>query len=312
VNTAPALGAATAMLLVGTSAAVATTIADYPVLIGQALRFTVAAVILLAVVRLQRPSRARLTLRDILLLIALATTGLVGFNLCLVEATRHAGPAMIGAVVGAVPIALAIAGPLLQRRKPERRTIVAAVVVALGTAVAAGLGTGDPAGLLLSLGALVCEVLFSLLAVPLLPKLGPTRVAAYPAAIAVPMLFVAGLAIDGVDALRPPAIGELSAFLYLGVVVTAVAFLLWYSALRRLGPDRTGLFAGMVPVGALGTTLALGIAPVSGGEIAGVLLVTAGIVYGLRQPGMKHSSVSGRPKFWRKVNVVLAGSAPHS
>ncbi|MFC4137317.1 MULTISPECIES: DMT family transporter [unclassified Microbacterium] len=281
---AATLCAAAAMLLVGTSAAVSALIADYPVLFGQAVRFAIAAAILMVVLAVQRAPRIRLTLRDVLLLIALAGTGLVGFNLFLIEATRHASPALIGSVVGAVPIVLALAGPVLQRRWPSRRVVIAAVVVAAGTAVAAGWGSGDLLGLLLALGAMLCEVLFSLLAVPLLPKLGATRVSAYAAVAAVPMLLIAGWLTGEVAALRVPTGVEMTAFVYLGIVVTAVAFLLWYSALRRLGPDRAGLFAGLVPVGALVTTAILAIAPVSGAEILGAALIAAGIVYGMRVP----------------------------
>ncbi|MFJ6993894.1 DMT family transporter [Streptomyces sp. NPDC003090] len=289
-STAPAtaaVAAASAMLLVGTSTAVSATIADYPVFTGQALRYALAAAILLAVAARRRLPPARLTVRDVLLLVALAATGLAGFNVFLVEATRHAGPAMIAAVVGAVPLVLALAGPLMERRRPEPRTVGAAIVVALGTAVAAGLGTGSLKGLLLSLGALAGEVAFSLLAVPLLPKLGPLRVAAYPAALSVPMLLLTGLALDGTDALRLPTPGEAAAFAYLGAAVTAAAFFLWYDALRRLGADRAGLFAGLVPVGALLTTVALGLSRPQLADIAGALLVTAGVAAGLRRPDPK-------------------------
>uniref|UniRef100_A0AAU2W2Y2 DMT family transporter n=1 Tax=Streptomyces sp. NBC_00008 TaxID=2903610 RepID=A0AAU2W2Y2_9ACTN len=283
-KSAPA-GAASAMLLVGTSTAVSATVAGYPVFAGQALRYALAAVILLAVVRHQRLPRVRLTPRELLLLVALAATGLAGFNLFLVEATRHAGPAMIGSVVGAVPLVLALVGPLLARRRPSPRTVGAALVVAVGAAVAAGLGSGSLPGLLLSLGALACEVAFSLLAVPLLPKLGPLRVAAYPAALSVPMLLAASLALDGTSALRLPTSGEAAAFGYLGAIVTAAAFFLWYDALRRLGADRAGLFAGLVPVGALLTTVALGLDRPGPADIAGVLLVAVGVVLGLRRSG---------------------------
>ncbi|MGX1135604.1 drug/metabolite transporter (DMT)-like permease [Streptomyces glaucescens] len=283
--TAP-VGAASAMLLVGTSTAVSATIADYPVFTGQALRYALAAAILLAVVRHRRLPRVRLTARDVLLLIALAATGLAGFNVFLVEATRHAGPAMIAAVVGAVPLVLALAGPLTERRRPAPRTVAAAIVVALGTAVAAGLGSGSVRGLLLSLGALAGEVAFSLMAVPLLPKLGPLRVAAYPAALSVPMLLAAGLALDGTASLRLPTPGQAAAFGYLGAIVTAAAFFLWYDALRRLGADRAGLFAGLVPVGALLTTVALGIGQAGPADVTGALLVAVGVAVGLgpRQP----------------------------
>ncbi|MGW0606056.1 DMT family transporter [Streptomyces sp. NPDC002640] len=283
-STAPA-GAASAMLLVGTSTAVSATVADYPVFAGQAARYALAAVILLAVVRRRRLPRVRLTGREVLLLLALAATGLAGFNVLLVEATRHAGPAMIAAVVGAVPLVLALMGPLQERRRPAPRTVGAALVVALGTAVAAGLGSGSPRGLLLSLGALAGEVAFSLLAVPLLPRLGPLRVAAYPAALSVPMLLAAGLLLDGTTALRLPTLGEAAAFGYLGAVVTAAAFFLWYDALRRLGADRAGLFAGLVPVGALLTTVALGLDRAGPADVIGALLVTVGVALGLRRPG---------------------------
>ncbi|CAL9346694.1 hypothetical protein SUDANB15_00375 [Streptomyces sp. enrichment culture] len=279
-STAP-VGAASAMLLVGTSTAVSATIADYPVFAGQALRYALAAVILLAVVGHRRLPRVRLTARDALLLIALAATGLAGFNVFLVEATRHAGPAMIAAVVGAVPLVLALVGPLTERRRPAPRTVGAAIVVALGTAVAAGLGSGSVRGLLLSLGALAGEVAFSLLAVPLLPKLGPLRVAAYPAALSVPMLLAAGLALDGTASLRLPTPGQAAAFGYLGAIVTAAAFFLWYDALRRLGADRAGLFAGLVPVGALLTTVALGLGQAGPADVTGALLVAVGVAVGL-------------------------------
>ncbi|SKC56775.1 DMT family transporter [Krasilnikoviella flava] len=301
------VGAGAAMLLVGTSTAVSATVADYPVLVGQALRYALAAAILLAVLRHRRPPRVRLTPRDVLLVAALAATGLAGFNLCLVEATRHAGPAMIGAVIGGVPVVLALAGPLLERRRPAPRTVTAAVVVALGTAVAAGLGSGSLTGLLLSVGALAGEVAFSLLAVPLLPKLGPLRVAAYPAALAAPLLLVAGLALDGPAALRLPTPGEAAAFVYLGAVVTAAAFFLWYDALGRLGADRAGLFAGLVPVGALLTTVVLGLGHVGTADVAGALVVGAGVVLGttrrsdlprpsgLSGPGSRQARPAGQP-----------------
>ncbi|MEV5440981.1 EamA family transporter [Streptomyces sp. NPDC052644] len=112
-------------------------------------------------------------------------------------------------------------------------------------------------------------------------------VAAYPAALSVPMLLLTGLALDGTDALRLPTPGEAAAFAYLGAAVTAAALFLWYDALRRLGADRAGLFAGLVPVGALLTTVALGLSRPQLADIAGALLVTAGVAAGLRRPDPK-------------------------
>lgn len=276
------IGAGSAMFLVGTLTAVSATIADYPVFGGQAARYGAAAVVLLVVTRFAGGPARRPSIRDWLLLAALAGTGLVAFNVCIVAATRDTSPATIGTVIATVPIVLALLGPLLEGRRPAPALVLSACVVAAGAALANGLGGGSARGLLLSLGALAGEVCFSLLAVPLLPRLGPLRVSAYSAALAAPMLLAVGLAVDGTAALRTPTAGELAGFAYLSVVVTTIAFLLWYSAIGRLGADRAGLFAGLIPVSAVLTTVALGIDRPGPADLTGAALVAAGVVAGLR------------------------------
>ena len=280
------IGAAAAMSCVGSLTAVSATIADYPVFGGQAVRYAIAAVILLAVARLaeRRSGRPapRLTLRDLLFLTVLAGTGLAAFNVCIVFATRDTSPATIGTVIATVPIALAVVAPLLDRRRPAPIVVVSACVVASGAALANGLGSGTPRGLLLSLGALAGEMGFSLLAVPVLPRLGPLRVSAYSAALAVPMLALTGLVTDGTSMLRMPTTSETLGFAYLTVIVTVIAFFFWYDAIGRLGADRAGLFAGVIPVSAVVTTVALGLGRPSTADLAGAALVAAGVVIGLR------------------------------
>ena len=270
------------MFLVGTLTAVSAAVAGYPVFGGQAVRYAVAAVVLLIVTRLAGGPAARPAPRDWLLLAALAATGLVAFNVCIVEATRDTSPATIGTVIATVPIVLALVGPLLERRRPAPAIVVAACVVAAGAALANGLGGGSVRGLLLSLGALAGEVCFSLLAVPLLPRLGPLRVSAYSAALAAPMLLAVGLVVDGTAVLRVPTAGELAGFAYLSAVVTTIAFLLWYDAIGRLGADRAGLFAGLIPVSAVVTTVVLGVDRPGPADLAGAALVAAGVAVGLR------------------------------
>jgi drug/metabolite transporter (DMT)-like permease len=272
-----------AMTIVGTLTAVSATLSRYPVYGGQAMRYAVAAVILLCVARLRdrgtvRPPAARWELP---LLGVLAATGLAGFNVCIVEGTHYASPATIGTVIGSVPIVLAVAAPLMDGRRPAPRIVAAALVVTAGAAVANGLGGGSLPGLLLALGALAGEVCFSLLAIPLLPRLGAVRVSAYSAAAAVPMLFGTGLAVDGASVLRVPTWGETAGLAYLSLVVTAGAFIVWYDALRRIGADRAGLFAGLIPVSAVATTMVLGLRTPGSPELAGALLVGLGVILGL-------------------------------
>ncbi|MCG5216781.1 DMT family transporter [Streptosporangium sp. KLBMP 9127] len=269
--------AATAMFLVGTLAGVSGLIQDYPVYGGQAIRYAVGTVILLAAARLLRLGFVRLTPRETLLVTALSLLGLVVFNVCVIEATRHAGPALVGTVLGTVPLALALLGG----RRPAAHVVTGAAVVVAGATLATGLGSGNLPALLWSLGALACEVAFSLLAIPLLPKLGAIRVSVYSTAIAVPFLLVTGVVAEGAGMFRVPTAAEALGLAYLSVVVTTVAFFLWYSALPRLGPAVAGLFAGLIPVGAIIAGVVLGVATPSSADLLGAGLVIAGIVIGL-------------------------------
>ncbi|MEU6999530.1 DMT family transporter [Nonomuraea sp. NPDC046570] len=271
-----ALGAASAMLIVGTLAGVSGVIKDYPLYGGQAVRYLAAAVILLIVTRAMGLRAIRLTPRESLLLGALSLLGLVVFNVCVVEATRASGPALVGTVLGTVPLVLA-----LVTGRPSGRVVIGATVVVAGATLATGLGSGNLPGLLWSLGALVGEVSFSLLAIPLLPRLGAIRVSAYSVALAVPMLAAVGLVAEGTSMLRVPTLAEALGFAYLAVVVTTIAFFLWYTSLPKLGAGVAGLFAGMIPVGAIATGALLGVAAPTVPDLAGAGLVVAGIVVGL-------------------------------
>jgi drug/metabolite transporter (DMT)-like permease len=293
------VGAASAMFVVGTLAAVSSVINHYPLYGGQAVRYAMAAVILFAVARAKGLGLVRLTPRETLLLLSLAATGLVLFNVCVIQATRHASPTLVGTTVGTVPVVLALVAPLLARARPSGRVLAAAAAVVAGATITTGLGSGNLTGLLYAVGALACEACFSLLAIPLLPRLGPIRVSAYTQAAAIPLLLIVAVIADGGGILRTPSAAEAAALLYLGTVVSAGAFFLWYDALPRLGADRAGLFAGMVPVGAIVTTFLLGLGAPTVTELGGAALVIAGLAVGL---------VPGRPRRRPITSAAAAAS----
>ncbi|MEU6792918.1 DMT family transporter [Nonomuraea wenchangensis] len=273
------LGATSAMFLVGTLAGVSGLVGAYPLYGGQAVRYLVAAAILLLITRPLGLRFVRLTGRETLCLGLLTLLGLVLFNVCVIEATRAAGPALVGTVLGTVPLWLALA-----EGRPSPRLLAGAAVVVSGATLATGLGSGNLPALLWSLGALAGEVAFSLLAIPLLPKLGAIRVSAYSTTLAVPMLLAVGLVTEGSAMFRMPTVPETLGFAYMSVVITVLAFFLWYSALPRLGPGTAGLFAGLIPVGAIVTGAVLGVAMPTAYDLMGAALVIAGILVGLTAP----------------------------
>jgi drug/metabolite transporter (DMT)-like permease len=271
--------AAAAFALVGSLVAASDTVEGYPLAEGQFLRYLLAAAALLALARGRLP---RLGAREALGLAALAATGLVLFNVFVVEGVRETDPATVGVIVGCVPVVLALAGPLLERRPISGRVVIAAMTVALG---AAGVqwtdGAITPAGLMLALGALGCEAAFSLLAAPHLARLGPLAVSAYACLLALPLLAAWSIAAGGPD-LPAPGASEAIALVYLGLAVTAGGFLCWYTAVGILGVERAGLVSGVLPVSALACSAAIGAAHVTPARLAAVAVVAAGITLGVR------------------------------
>jgi drug/metabolite transporter (DMT)-like permease len=272
-----------ALALVGSLVAASDLVEGYPLSTGQAIRYTLAGVALLALARGRLP---RLDAREALGLAALAATGLVLFNLFVIEGVRETDPATVGVIVGCVPVVLALAGPLLERRPLSGRLVVAAAVVAGGAAGVQWAGGGiTAAGLMLALGALGCEAAFSLLAVPHLKRLGPLAVSTYACLFAVPMLAVWSLLAEGPE-LPVPDAGQAAALAYLALGVTVIGFVSWYSAVRLLGVERAGLFSGVLPVSALVFSAALGVAEMAPERLLAVAVVAAGITLGVRRGGI--------------------------
>jgi len=278
------LQGALAMSVLGASTAVSARLTAYPVLGGQALRYALAAAVFAIIVQRRDLPRIRPNGREWLQLILLSATGLILFNIFVLAALRHSDAATLGSVVACSPLVLAIAGPMVAktgRRLRSKVALGAAGLVVAGSAMVQGFGHGTAVGLLFAVLVLVCEALFSLLAVPLLPKFGELRVSTLVTPIAVPVLLIAGLAADGTAMLRVPSLAEAAALLYLALPLTVFAFLLWYRALNGLGPQRAGLLIGAVPVSACAASAALGVGTPGIAQLAGVAVVVVGIVSGL-------------------------------
>lgn len=293
----PARGAgfcAAATLTLGFSVGATSLLTAYPFAAGQAFRYGLASLVLacLAAGRGRLRRLGDLSARDWFTLTALAATGLVGFNLFLLGSVSRTDPALSGTIIGCTPIVLAVTGPVLERRWPGVAGIAAAVVVAGGAALVQGTSArAAPEGVLLALGAVLGEALFSLLAVPLLPRLGPLTLSFAVCSIATVMFSVLAPVIDAGTLLRAPTPRQAGALLFLSVAVTVGGFLAWYSGLSRLGPTRAGLFAGLIPVTAEAGSVLAGTSVLTAWKVAGAVVVGLGVVAGLARARQRTSEL---------------------
>jgi drug/metabolite transporter (DMT)-like permease len=289
------LAGAAAMVFVGGSVAVSSLLSDAPLFTAQAVRYTVACLLLLGFARVLRRRVVAPRGAEWGWLLGVAVTGLVVFNIALVNGSRHAEPAVLGVAVACVPLVLAVVGPLLERRRPSPVVLIAALVVTCGAVLVQGVGRSDGIGLAWAVVVLCCEAGFTLLAVPVLVRHGPWGVSVHATWLAAVVFAAIGVVHEGPSAAVRLGLQDLLAVGYLAVAVTAVAFVLWYSSVGRLGAGRAGLLTGVAPVAAAATGVALGEPAPRPLVWLGIAVVAAGLALGLpasRTPG-RRSPVRG-------------------
>ena len=284
------------MVFVGGSVAVSSVLDPATLGTGQAVRYAVASLLLVGFARARGVPVRRPRGTEWLWLAGVAATGLVLFNVALVHGARHAEPAVLGVAVASVPLLLALVGPVLQHRRPRPTVVLAAAVVTVGAVVVQGGGRSDLAGLGWAAVTLGCEAAFTLLAVPVLGRHGAVGVSVHTTWLAALGFAVVAVVDEPTAAVFHLGARQWVALGYLAVAVTAVAFVLWYSAVDRLGPGRAGLLTGIAPVAAAVTGVVLG-GPLPAPAVwVGIGVVVAGLVLGLRADRRpRTASAEGQP-----------------
>lgn len=280
-GTGAALPGALAMVFVGGSVAVSGLLADAALATTQAVRYAVACLLLVVLARLTGRRLVRPRGAEWPWLLGVAVPGLVLFNVALVRGAAHAEPAVLGVAVACVPVVLALVGPALEGRRPSPVLLAAGAVVTCGAVLVQGLGRADAVGLGWALVVLAGEAAFTLLAVPVLGRHGPWGVSVHATWLAAGVFAVLGVATEGPGAVTGLRVPDLLAAGYLAVAVTAVAFVLWYSTVTRLGAGRAGLLTGLAPVAAAGTGVLLGGTAPAPAVWVGIAVVGAGLALGL-------------------------------
>ncbi len=290
-------GAFAAMFAVGAGVTVSAELVDYPVFATQAVRYGVAAAILVAAVLFLRRPLPRPHGRDWLWLAGVAATGLVLFNIAVIRSVEHSEPAAVAILIGAVPLVLLGADAIRLRRRPPRTLVTGALLVVIGAALVQGGGRSTLEGFGWATVALLCEAAFTLLAVPVLGRLGAVGVSIHTCWIAALMLALLAVVIDGPASLPPMHDGAIMALAYLAVVQTAIAFSLWYGAVGILGAAVAGLFAGVMPIAAALTGIIPGLTTLTPVVIGGSVTVGVGIALGLsaRAVSAPAPALAGRP-----------------
>lgn len=254
---------------------------ELPPLGFNALRLAIASALFLATLALVGAGRVRG--REWLHLAWLGFVGHFLYQVCFILGLARTSVANSTVILGTTPVLVTLVSAAVS---PEERIgpfqWTGAVISALGIYIAVGqeatIGTASLTGDLLMLGSVACWTAYTVTARPLLRRHSPLVVTGWSMALGSVAFFPLGLPdLAGLDWAR------VSAATWILLVASAalalcVAYLIWYTAVQRLGNARTAVYSNMVPVVALVTARVWLGEPITPAKLAGVGAIVSGVV----------------------------------
>jgi drug/metabolite transporter (DMT)-like permease len=190
--------------------------------------------------------------------ITLAGLGFVGhfaYQLAFIGGLARTSVGNSALIIGCSPVAIALATAVAGHERIGRLHWLGAALSVGGLYLVAGrnatVGRTSLVGDLLMLGAVCCWAVYTVFSRPLLERHSPLVVTGYSMALGTAMFVPATI----VPISRAPWT-SLSVWAWLGILASAVlalnlAYLIWYTAVQRIGNARTSMYSNMVPVTAM-------------------------------------------------------------
>lgn len=222
------------------------------------VRMTLAAALLLAMIRRQRANLPAWRDRRALLLLGVLGNGIYQGLFILGLARTRAGTASL--VIASSPGVIAIVGRMLGVEKVSPRAIAGIVLSIAGIAFVifgssqSSEGEASVVGDLMILAAVVVWAFYTSLLKPYTQRLDGVQIAGWTlVGGVVPMLLFAAPALASTEW---KAVTTLTwgAIAYSGLMAMVVAYLFWYRGVRVIGSTRTAMYGNLQPIVALGVS----------------------------------------------------------
>ncbi len=247
------------------------------------LRYTAAALLAAGFVLVLERSLA-VHGRRAVLLICLAALFLWANQLCFVYALKLASATTVSLIMGTTPIFAALLASAVGLERLSGRFWVATLASFSGVALVA-LGSGgklsaDLGGELLALGLSASWAAYSVCLAPLMRQYSPYRISGL---VLLPMTGL--LLLTSIGSLRTQDYGNVTALDWAGLVYAIIGPLLvtnvlWFTAIRRVGPSRATLFANLQPFLAVVFAVFLLSESLSALQVVGGVFIGVGILIG--------------------------------
>lgn len=243
-----------------------------------ALRFVIAALLMLAYAHAQGVDLAGLLRRHGPAYALLGLVGVAGFNVLFFSAMQTTSADNGALIMATNPLITTLLAAIMLGERPSRRQLAALPVALAGVAVV--ISHGEWARLIHlhlvrgdieMLAANLLWALFNVLSRRLMPRESSLGNNALMLGAGALLLLAAALA-QG-DVLALPGVNASLAMLIMAVGGTVLAYLFWGLGIQQLGAGRTALFLNLVPVFAMLVGGVLGTAPTPAQWLGGALVL---------------------------------------
>lgn len=269
---------------------------DIPELAFNALRLGLASLLFLGVLAFRRepgpdgtvapdrlpfPSARRVSRRDWLVIAVLAVLGHFVYQLCFMGGMARTSVANSALIQGCSPVVITAMAAWAGHERASRRQWAGVAISLAGVYLLVGWGaavsTTSLVGDLLMLAGVFCWSAYVVASRPLLDRLSPLALSGYSMAIGAALYLPLGvpslLRLDWAG-VSPAAWAGL---VYSAVFSLFVAYLVWYSSIRRVGNVRTAMYSNLIPVIALATAVVFLGDSLEARKLLGAAVILAGV-----------------------------------
>ena len=248
------------------------------------LRFAIAGLILLAVLR-QRQGRLPGIPRHLWLpILWLGLSGVFAYNVLFFWGLQSVPAGRASVIIANNPVFIALCAALLFKEPLGWARLLGVLISISGALVA--ISRGDLVGIfngglswgdLMIFGCVLSWVTFSLIGKSVIAHLSPLTAITYAVVVGAGLLFPPAVLEGMISAMSGYAAADWASLAYLGVFGTALGFVWYYQGIERTGAARAGLFINFVPISAIVLAALLLGEPITGSLIVGTAMVLGGV-----------------------------------
>lgn len=248
------------------------------------LRFTVASILLLLLVRRSEGGFPSVPRAQIIPLILLGMTGVFAYNVFFFKGLKLIQAGRASVIIANNPIAIALLSALIFKERLTVLKVLGIVLSVMGAIIVVSKGQvaevltgGIGWGEMFIFCCVASWACYSLIGKAVMSHLSPLAAVAYSSGIGAAALFVPAWFEGLFQDIFHYTLLDWVGIVYLGIFGTVIGFVWYYQGIKAIGPTRAGQFINFVPMSAIVLAFFILQEPLTSSLLLGALFVITGV-----------------------------------